>query len=521
MGAGIAQVAAMAGHPVRLLDNRPQAAQNAVEGIRAQLERLVVKGKMAAHAARAASQRLQAATEQAELQDAALVIEAIVEDLHAKQTLFTGLENWVSPDCLFGSNTSSISITAIGAALRHPERLAGLHFFNPAPLMALVEVVSGLATARTVADTLHATASAWGKTAVHAQSTPGFIVNRVARPFYAEALRLHAEGAADCATLDAVMRDAGGFRMGPFELMDMIGHDVNFAVTCSVWRAFFNDPRFLPSLTQQALVDAGFLGRKTGRGFYHYAPTGKPAALGLAAQTPPNSNTNSSTTQPTTKTTQTTQIPQVEPHYPAPQHTMVCGDSPLAQALATRLQAANIHFERSAAHPDGRIAQTDAALIYQSDGRSASQRAAESGHANTVLVDLALDYQRCTRIAATHAGQCSPAAWQAACALLQHAGMQVARLGDVPGLLVLRSVAMLANEAADAVYHGVCTALAADDAMCLGVNYPLGPLAWADRLGLPWVQTVLRHLAAFYGEDRYRTSALISQRVFQGKNIHA
>jgi 3-hydroxybutyryl-CoA dehydrogenase len=200
---------------------------------------------------------------------------------------------------------------------------------------------------------------------------------------------------------------------------------------------------------------------------------------------------------------------------------MVCGDSPLAQALAARLLAANIHFERSAAHPDGRIAQTDGALIYQSDGRSASQRAAESGHANTVLVDLALDYQRCTRIAATYAGQCSPAAWQSACALLQHAGMQVARLGDVPGLLVLRTVAMLANEAADAVYHGVCTALAADEAMRLGVNYPLGPLAWADRLGLPWVQTVLRHLAAFYGEDRYRTSALISQRVFQGKNIHA
>ena len=182
MGAGIAQVAAVAGHKVLLLDNRPQAAQAAIEGLRAQLDKLAAKGKMTLDAAQAAGQRLQAATQLADLADAALVVEAIVESLSAKQTLFSDLEALVSAECIFGTNTSSISITAIGSALKSPQRLAGLHFFNPAPVMALVEVVSGLATAPAVADMLYATATAWGKTAVHAKSTPGFIVNRVARP---------------------------------------------------------------------------------------------------------------------------------------------------------------------------------------------------------------------------------------------------------------------------------------------------------------------------------------------------
>ncbi|WP_293470323.1 3-hydroxyacyl-CoA dehydrogenase NAD-binding domain-containing protein, partial [Polaromonas sp.] len=270
MGAGIAQVAAAAGHPVKLLDTRAQAAEDAVAGIRAQFTRMAEKGKLTAEAAAAAGARLMPVHQLADLADASLVIEAIVENLAAKQTLYSDLEAMVSADCIFGTNTSSISVTAIGAALRHPERLAGLHFFNPAPLMALVEIVSGLATDPAVAQTLFATAASWGKTPVHAKSTPGFIVNRVARPYYAEALRVLHEGGADPATIDACCREAGGFRMGPFELMDMIGHDVNFAVTNSVWRAFFHDQRFLPSLIQQELVDAGFLGKKTGRGFYDY-----------------------------------------------------------------------------------------------------------------------------------------------------------------------------------------------------------------------------------------------------------
>jgi 3-hydroxybutyryl-CoA dehydrogenase len=242
---------------------------------------------MSAEAAQAAGGRLVAVEQFVELADAALVVEAIVENLEAKQKLYRDLEDIVGAGCIFGTNTSSISVTAIGSALQRPERLAGLHFFNPAPLMALVEIVSGLATERAVAETLFANAAAWGKTPVHAKSTPGFIVNRVARPYYAEALRIAQEGAADYATIDACCREAGGFRMGPFELMDMIGHDVNFAVTNSVWRAFYNDQRFLPSLIQQELVDAGFYGRKSGRGFYDYREGAvKPVPQTEAPQTP-------------------------------------------------------------------------------------------------------------------------------------------------------------------------------------------------------------------------------------------
>ena len=489
MGAGIAQIAAAAGHPVKLLDNRPGAAERAIDGIRAQFAKMAEKGKLTAEAATTAGTRLIAVGQAADLADAALVVEAIVENLEAKQKLYADLESIVAVDCIFGTNTSSISVTAIGAALKHPERLAGLHFFNPAPLMALVEIVSGLATDRAVADTLFATASAWGKTPVHAKSTPGFIVNRVARPYYAEALRLAQEGAADNATIDAVMREAGGFRMGPFELMDLIGHDVNFAVTNSVWRAFYNDQRFLPSLIQQELVDAGFYGKKSGRGFYDY----REGAVRPAAQT-------EATQAPTGKIT-------------------VFGRSTAAKSLAGRLERSGQSFSRAPDH-DGMIAEIGRAALFVTDGRSATQRASESGVANTVLIDLALDYDKATRLAVAAAEQGDPLAIASAIGLLQAAGFAVSRFLDVPGLAVMRTVAMLANEAADAVNQCVCSAGAADSAMCLGVNYPRGPLAWADQVGVATIRTVLANLGASYGEDRYRVSPLLQRAVFAGRNIH-
>jgi 3-hydroxybutyryl-CoA dehydrogenase len=489
MGAGIAQVAAAAGHTVKLLDNRPGAAAKAIEGIRAQFGKMAEKNKLTVEAAQAAGARLIAVEQLADLADAALVVEAIVENLDAKQKLYSDLEAIVAVDCIFGTNTSSISVTAIGAALKHPERLAGLHFFNPAPLMALVEIISGLATDKAVAETLFATAAAWGKTPVHAKSTPGFIVNRVARPYYAEAMRVYNEGGADPATIDACCREAGGFRMGPFELTDMIGHDVNFAVTRSVWNAFYNDQRFLPSLIQQELVDAGFFGKKTGRGFYDYRE---------GASKP---------------------LPQTEAPQPPRGRIVLCGESPAAEALAERLENCSLSFSRQPAS-DGRIAEVGDAVIYVTDGRSATQRAAEAGVAHCVLIDLALDYSTATRLAISLSAQCSPEAGNAAIGLLQAAGIQVSRFNDVPGLAVMRTVAMLANEAADAVNQGVCNAAGADSAMRLGVNYPRGPLAWADQVGLPAIREVLANLGQFYGEDRYRISPLIQQKVFAGKKIH-
>ena len=489
MGAGIAQVAAVAGYTVQLMDNRPQAAADAIRSIRAQITKLADKGKLSPERAAQASANLLAVQQLTDLAGASLVIEAIVENLQAKQGLYAELEGIVGDDCIFGTNTSSISVTAIGAALKRPQRLAGLHFFNPAPMMALVEIVSGLATDPAVAATLFATATAWGKTAVHAKSTPGFIVNRVARPYYGEALRLLTEGAADCATLDAVMREAGGFRMGPFELMDMIGQDVNYAVTCSVWNAFYNDPRFAPSLLQKELLDAGFLGKKSGRGFFDY------------------------------REDSTRLAPQTEAPCAVPSAITLCGDSDAARALAARLTLAAIPFAHTPS-VDGRIAQVSGTVLFVTDGRSATQRAADTGFPNTVLVDLALDYQVATRLAVASAVQCTGDAADAAIGLLQAAGIQVSRLADIPGLAVMRTVAMLANEAADAVNQGVCSAAAADAAMRLGVNYPKGPLAWADSVGLPSIHKVLVRLGSCYGEDRYRVSPLIQRHVFAGKTFH-
>ena len=267
MGAGIAQVAAKAGHPVLLFDAMEGAAQKGLDGIAKGLGRLVEKGKMTQDDVDALTGRIQIADSLQALAPAGLVIEAIVERLDIKQQVFGDLEDICGEDVIIATNTSSISVTAIGSKLKRPQNLVGMHFFNPAPIMKLVEVISGLDTDPAIADEIFELSAAWGKKPVMAKSTPGFIVNRVARPFYAEGFRVYQEGGADIATIDALLKECGGFRMGPFELTDLIGHDVNYAVTCSVFDAYYQDQRFLPSLVQLELVNAGHFGRKSGKGF--------------------------------------------------------------------------------------------------------------------------------------------------------------------------------------------------------------------------------------------------------------
>jgi 3-hydroxybutyryl-CoA dehydrogenase len=271
MGAGIAQVAATAGHTVFVYDNNQEALDKAKSNLEASLKKLVEKQKLSDLAAKKINDNTQFVNHLYDFKDCNLVIEAIVENLEVKQKIFIELEEIVSETCILASNTSSLSIASIGSACKHPERVIGIHFFNPAPLMPLVEIIPGILTSAEVTETSKKMIDSWAKLTVLTKDTPGFIVNRVARSYYSESIRIYEEGIADFATIDWALKTVGGFKMGPFELMDFIGNDVNYKVTESVWTQFFYEPRFKPSLTQKRLYEAKLFGRKTGRGYYNYS----------------------------------------------------------------------------------------------------------------------------------------------------------------------------------------------------------------------------------------------------------
>jgi 3-hydroxybutyryl-CoA dehydrogenase len=492
MGGGIAQVAASAGHPVLLYDALEGAAERAVARMGQALDRLVEKGRLKPEDRAALVGRITPCKTLEELAPARLVIEAILEELETKRALFAKLQDIVAEDAILASNTSSLSITALAAGLKRPGRVCGMHFFNPPPIMPLVEVVSGLTSDPAVTAMVAATAEAWGKEPVHAKSTPGFIVNRVARPFYAEALRLIEEGAADFATIDAVIREAGGFRMGPFEVMDLVGQDVNYAVTNSVYAAYYQDPRYKPSLRQKEMVEAGRLGRKTKRGWYGY---------GEAAMPPK---------------------PATLPPAPPPRRIVIEGRLGPAESLVAAIEAAGLPL--GPRDPDdareGAIV-LDGCVLRLTDGRTATERVATERHGEKlVLFDLARDYTIAKRLALAKADQAPAEALTIAAGLFQAVGIQAAAVDDVPGLILMRTVAMLANEGAEAVSLGVCTADAVDIAMMKGVSYPMGPLAWAEAIGLARVLDVLDNLARSYGEDRYRASTLLRRKVQGGRRFH-
>ncbi len=480
MGAGIAQVAAKAGHQVLLYDVAEGAAQKGIEQVSSGLDKLVGRGKMAQGDKDALVERLRPVSDLQTFSDCSLIVEVIVENLEVKKNLFAQLEDICGEETILATNTSSISVTSIAADLKKPERVVGMHFFNPAPIMKLVEVVSGLATSPDVARCIYETATAWGKNAVYAKSTPGFIVNRVARPFYGEALRVLQEGGADIATIDAAMRECGGFRMGPFELMDLIGHDVNYAVTNSVYNAYYNDARFLPSLLQKELVEGGRLGRKSAIGFYDYREGAHNPSAAVA-----------------------------EPVTASFNKVSLSGNLKPIKGLVELLEKSSLSpdVQEDATKP-GVISAGQANLML-SDGRFASVRSRDDAVEDLIHFDLCLDYGTAKHMVLAKALQASDQALNDAIALFQMLGKEVSVIQDVPGLIVMRSLAMLANEGADAVYQNVCSVQDVDIAMKGGVNYPKGPLEWADEVGMTTILSVLRGLGEAYGEDRYRVSPFI------------
>ena len=388
MGSGIAQVAATSGCIVKLFDTNQKALDKSKTALEKVLSRLIEKGRIDESEKSRIQNNIFYVNTLKDLSDSNLTIEAIVENLEIKKKVFSELETYVSNDCIIASNTSSLSIASIASALQKPERCIGIHFFNPAPLMRLVEVIPAIQTSDEILEKSVQIISDWKKTVAVTKDTPGFIVNRVARPFYGEALRIYEEGIADFETIDNAMKKVGGFRMGPFELMDFIGNDVNYTVTETVFTAFYFDPRYKPAFTQQRFSEAGYLGRKSGKGYYNYDENGR-----------------------------------VTPN----------------QAKESQIVTSS---------------------------------AVERPH-NSELLEQIFE----------------------------------------------RILAMLINEAADALFLNIASAEDIDNAMTKGVNYPKGLLAWADEKGMDWCVNTLDDLYNEYHEDRYRCSPLLRKMNRENKTF--
>ena len=486
MGRGIAQVAAQAGIAVRLVDSRPGAAEEAREAVAETLSRLAAKGKLPAAEARAASVRLRVCGGVAELAGCDVVIEAVVEDLEAKRGLFRELEAAVGPECVLATNTSSLSVTAIAAGLTRPERVAGFHFFNPVPLMRIVEVVAGLLTAPGVASFLRDLGERMGHAAVRAKDSPGFIVNHAGRGFGTEGLRILAEGVTGVADLDRILRDTAGFKLGPCELLDLTGLDVSHPVMESIYHQFYEEPRFRPQPLTRQMLAAGLLGRKARRGFYDYP--------GGAAAVPP------------------------ERPAPAlrPESVWVSSARP---PLAGRIRDLVAGL---GARLDGRARPAGASLCLVTPlGEDATALAVGEGldPERTVALDALFDLSRRRVVMATPAT--SEAMRAAAHGLFGCDGVPVSVIRDSPGLVAQRVVATIVNIACDIAQQRIASPADIDRAVSLGLGYPHGPLAWGDRLGPSTVLEILEAMLSLTGDPRSRPSPWLRRRARLGMSLLA
>lgn len=482
MGRGIMQLFAQAGHRVRCYDAAEGAAAGAVGRVTAEAGREVEKGRLDAGALDGIRERLHVCTELSELADCDIVLEAIVEDLAPKQALFLALEKVVSQDAILASNTSSLTVAAIASACARPERVAGLHFFNPVPRMKVAEVVAAVRTAPATVERLRALVEQAGHRAVVTADQPGFLVNHAGRGLYTEGLRLLEERVADPAEVDTVLREAAGFRMGPFELLDLTGLDVSSKVMASIYEQFQNEPRFRPSALVPPRVAAGLYGRKTGAGWYAYA--------GGTKQAPPR--------------------PPVPP-APANQKFWIDPDAPWRDNLTKLFAAAGA---RAADAPE-----SDALLIVQPWGIDATACAVEKGldASRCVAIDPLPAFDRHRTLMLTAAT--SPAAREAALGLLASDGVPVTAINDSPGFIVQRVLATIVNIAAEIAQRGIASVADIEDAVRLGLGYPYGPLAWGDRVGTHRVLRILRNMQSATGDPRYRPSPWLVRRAGLGISL--
>lgn len=479
MGRGIAQIAAQAGSEVRLYDTQPEAVQRAIAELGAQWDRLLEKGRMDAGAVAACKQRLRPAGSLQELADCALVVEAIVERLDVKKALFQQLEGIVGPDAVLATNTSSLSVTAIAAGMQRPQRFAGYHFFNPVPLMKVVEVIAGLKTDDAVCEGLAAYARQMGHTPVRAQDTPGFIVNHAGRGYNTEALRIVGEGIADFATIDRILRDQVGFKLGPFELMDLTALDVSHPVMESVYRQYYDEPRYRPSVITAQRLAGGVLGRKTGDGFYRYVD-GKAQ---LPAEPPVPTVAEMPPVWVSSRAARRAELLQLLKDLGAQIET---GASPSLQALTL---VAPLGFD-----------VTTVAVVERLDP------------ARTVGIDMLIeDTATKRRVLATNPATRTDMR-DAAHALFARDGKAVSVIRDSGGFVSQRVVGAIVNIASDICQQRICTPKDLETAVTLGLGYPLGPLAMGDRWGPANLLEVLFNMQTVYGDPRYRPSPWLRRR---------
>ena len=479
MGRGIAQIAAQAGSTIALYDSQPDAAAKAIAAIHGQWDKLLEKGRISSQTCADYKARLQSCSGVTHLANCDLVIEAIVEKLEAKQSLFRELEAVVANNAVLVSNTSSLSVTAIAASMRAPQRFAGYHFFNPVALMKVVEVIGGLKTDADTCQRLTNYARQMGHTPVSASDTPGFIVNHAGRAYGTEALRIVGEGVADFATIDAILKDQVGFKLGPFELMDLTALDVSHPVMESVYRQYYEEPRYRPSVITAQRLAGGMLGRKTGQGFYDYRPESRTeyaqAAIPSVANMPP--------VWVSPRATRYSELLQLLKDLGAQLET---GASPSSHALTI---VAPLGFD-----------VTTVAVVDRHDP------------ARTIGIDMLVDDKATKRRVLMTNPATRIDMRDAAHALFARDGKAVSIIRDSGGFVTQRVVAAIVNIATDMCQQRICSPQDLDLAVTLGLAYPMGPLAMGDKLGPSNVLEVLFNMQTVYGDPRYRPSPWLRRR---------